>query len=749
MSDTNRPAVRPTAVRPTAVRPTAADPSGTARPSRGRRAVVWLAAASVTLGPVASLAEVAGPVTPSVAVAATAATAATDPAVVGPVVTDAPQAGAALQPVRLPPLPRPADPSAQVPGFGRPAGPDSPADPSAVAAPDAPDVDDSATDTLSDPNAAGASEIPTDAGLPAPIPAPIPVEPAGGASTGRSVRADDVDYDDATNAVELHVNDADLVEVLRLLSLQSRRNIVATRAVKGTVTANLYGVTVREALDAILHANGYGYRERGNFVYVYTVQELQQLRDAERVVDTRVFRLFYTNTANAAVLIRPALSPAGQVALSEPALGGLAAGGASTGGDSYAEQDLLVVTDFPENLDRVAALLREVDRRPQQILVEATILRATLSEDNALGIDFNVVGGVDFSTLSSTSNGQIVGASAGTNITPSANSVGTGNSFSSPVAGGLKVGVVGSNVSVFVAALEGITDTTILANPKVLALNKQQGEVFVGRDDGYVTTTVSDTTATQTVEFLKTGTRLIFRPYVADDGFIRMEVHPEDSDGGLSSANLPFKVTTEVTSNVMVKDGRTVVIGGLFRDVSSTTKSQVPVLGNLPIAGALFRNQRDRTTREEVIILLTPHIVKDEASYAALSEQELQSAERLRVGVRRGMMPWGRERLAEGFYEQARRELDGPVPDRRSALFFLGAANNLNPTFTEAIELRRELTGREVTTSDNSSIRSFVRRSMLAEMAANGGEAPPARTPPREAVISVPVAAREDGPAVP
>src|SRR5205807_1086567 len=99
------------------------------------------------------------------------------------------------------------------------------------------------------------------------------------------------------------------------------------------------------------------------------------------------------------------------------------------------------------------------------------------------------------------------------------------------------------------------------------------------RKDGYLTSTVTQTSTVQTVDFLDTGTRLIFRPYIGDDGYIRMEIHPEDSSGGLNDANLPFKVTTEVTSNVMVKDGRTIVIGGLFRESSDIARAQVPFLG--------------------------------------------------------------------------------------------------------------------------------------------------------------------------
>src|SRR5690606_11572140 len=407
---------------------------------------------------------------------------------------------------------------------------------------------------------------------------------------------------------------ASLVEVLRMLSLQSQRNIIASKEVRGTVTANLYDVTVREALDAILHANGYAYREKGNFIYVYTVQELAEIEKAERKMNTEVFRLYYTPAANAVTMIKPVLSSTGQVAFTTAAASGIEEGGTDAGGNSHATEDILVITDYADNLDAVRRILKEIDTRPQQVLIEATILRATLTDDNALGVDINAVGGVDFSTVLAGTNGQINGGNFGGDVSVGDGYViggGTGNNFSSSVNGGMKLGFVNSDIAVFISALESITDTTVLANPKVLALNKQRGEVLVGREDGYITTTLTETAATQQVEFLQTGTRLIFRPFISRDGFIRLEIHPEDSTGGLNAANLPFKSTTEVTSNVMVKDGHTIVIGGLFRESTSVTRSQIPVLGNLPLIGAAFRRQADVTEREEIIILLTPHIVKD------------------------------------------------------------------------------------------------------------------------------------------
>ncbi|MDQ3440070.1 MAG: secretin and TonB N-terminal domain-containing protein [Planctomycetota bacterium] len=566
-----------------------------------------------------------------------------------------------------------------------------------------------------------------------PFAAPTSQPAAPAAGQGQSVSNSEVNVSDA-GTVEIHVNDANLVEVLRMLSLQTQKNILPSKEVRGSVTANLYDVTVREALDAILHANGYAYREKGNFIYVYTTKELSDIEKAELRMQTRVFRVYYTPALNAQNMIKPVMSSAGQCVVTTPALSGIETGSTGLGGNDHASDDILVVTDYPDNLDRVKSILDEVDKRPQQILLEAVICRAVLTEDNAFGIDFSVLGGVDFNGVNSagSSPGDAIGG--GTISNPDAgalndNGFGGGDTgFTGNVPnGGLRLGFVSNNIGVFLKALEQTTDTTILANPKVLTLNKQKGEIFVGNEDGYRTTITTETTTSETVETLKTGTRLIFRPYIAADGYIRMEIHPEDSAGAVNSDGLPNKTTTELNSNIMVKDGHTIVLGGLFRETTTSNRSQIPVLGNIPIFGAAFRSTNERTVREEVIILLTPHIVKDDSVMSELAEKELARAEQLRVGARRGLMWFGRERLAESAFESAKREMAKDRPNRKSALWHLNCATNLNPKFIEAIEMKQELTGLEVTTSDSSSIRSYVRRMVLEDVATVSSTKPSTR----------------------
>ena len=138
------------------------------------------------------------------------------------------------------------------------------------------------------------------------------------------------------------------------------------------------------------------------------------------------------------------------------------------------------------------------------------------------------MGGVKFDDLATNPIASIANAAAGTltNTDAKGNATGQGNygvgqtSFTNNLPpGGLRVGVLTNSVSLFVQALESVTNTSVLANPKVLSLDKQRGYVHVGRSDGYQTTTVSSTTSTQTVQFLDSGTTLVFRPYVGDDGY--------------------------------------------------------------------------------------------------------------------------------------------------------------------------------------------------------------------------------------
>jgi type IV pilus assembly protein PilQ len=178
--------------------------------------------------------------------------------------------------------------------------------------------------------------------------------------------------------------------------------------------------------------------------------------------------------------------------------------------------------------------------------------------------------------------------------------------------GGLKFGFLDGSLGAFVDALETIGDTNVIATPRLLVLNKHRADILIGKEEGYVSTTQTETARTQSVEFLDIGAQLRLRPFISCDGLIRMEVHPELSDGNvreLAGFTVPRKDVTKVTTNIMVRDGCTVIIGGLMREQLETTTQQIPFFGSLPLVGPLFRNVDEKVVREEVLVLITPRIV--------------------------------------------------------------------------------------------------------------------------------------------
>jgi type IV pilus assembly protein PilQ len=550
--------------------------------------------------------------------------------------------------------------------------------------------------------------------------------------------------------IDLHVKDLELTQVLQLLSIQSQRNIVATKNVAGSISADLYGVDFYEALDAILHTNGFGYREKGNFVYVYTAAEIKAMEEADRKTIGRVYRLNYITAGDASKFVSPLLSPAGSIAVSADSETGFAPTVGDGGANTYANGDVLIIRDYPENVDEIVAVVEDLDVRPKQVLVEASVLQARLSEENAWGVDLTIL--ADFAIDEFTSPLGVIddlldntgpGPSGGAGTSTPGN-VGSGDST-------LKVGIISKNVAAFIKALDSVTDTTVLANPKLLVLNRQRADLLVGEKLGYISTTTTDTSATQTVEFLEVGTQLTLRPFVSEDGFIRLELRPSISDGetrAVGNVIIPNETTQELTTNVMVRNGQTVVLGGLFKEDTTIARRQVPYLGDVPIVGAAFKGQDDTVTRSEVIFLVTPTIVKDEAMYAA-GDKIKDQLEMARIGAREGLLPWSRSKLTAAHMRDALQHYK--EGDREKALLSANMALDLDPTTTEAMRLKEELTGQRTYWPDNGvmqdSIDAYI-KSQVDEVAPEGGASEAPATQPAAETAEAP-AAPEAQPAEP
>jgi len=552
--------------------------------------------------------------------------------------------------------------------------------------------------------------------------APAMREPAGERPPSQLNPDAKVSIDD-NNIVDLHVNDEDLANVLEMLSIQSQRNIIASKNVAARVTANLYNVTFHEALDAILNVNGYGYVENGNFIYVYTHEEIDQLEKESMTKVSKVIRLNYLNAIDAAEFVKPLLSEAGQIKTNGKTAAFPSVGDTPMGNDEYAHDAMLVVIDFEANVAEIETLVAQLDTRPTQVLVEATILQTQLTENNAFGVDFSIIADIDFAEFVGVggplqaANALIGGrtAAGGTTPFPTDGGGGAGSSTVGNTAGpgGLKIGVVSNDVAVFLRVLDEVTDTTILSNPKILALNRQSSRVLVGRKVGYLQTTSTDTATTQTVEFLDTGTQLYFRPFVTNEGTIRMELKPqvseavirETSDSSGGTVTIPDEITNELSTNVMVRDGQTIVLGGLFRESTETARRQVPFLGDIPLLGAAFRGNEDETQRNEIIFLITPTIVND-TQLAEAGERGEEYIEKSRAGAREGVLRWSRDKMtALKNIEAERLAAEG---DTERALLKTRQSLSLNPRQPEAIQMRERLGGQSRTWPGRSMLEDVI-----------------------------------------
>jgi type IV pilus secretin PilQ/predicted competence protein len=428
--------------------------------------------------------------------------------------------------------------------------------------------------------------------------------------------------------ITLHADNLDVRKALEIVSRQAKVNILVTPGVSGDVTLDVRDKTVDETLQAIVKLCHLTVQRDKDVFYVTTLADLRQGEEDDLPI--RVYHLNYVTSNDVDAMIKPLLSskgttsksPKSEVGLTSDVVastGGSSGGGGTSsaavkaGGDSMAGGEILIVQDYEQVLKTIDKAIAEIDIQPVQVLIEAVILQVTLDKTMDLGVNVGVLDGAG-RALGVVGNGALINAAAG--FTPAsvltaggAVANGAASGFAENV-NGVKFGWVGGNTTGFIRALESFSETKVLASPRILVLNKQRAEIHLGDQLGYETSTVSQTSTTQTVQFLNIGTQLRLRPFVSSDGWIRMEVHPERSTGKIDSNGIPQTNTSQVTSNVMIPDGATIVIGGLMDTEVNKDWEGIPFLSRIPLLGYLFRHTIDDTPKKELVVLLTPHIWK-------------------------------------------------------------------------------------------------------------------------------------------
>jgi type IV pilus assembly protein PilQ len=470
----------------------------------------------------------------------------------------------------------------------------------------------------------------------------------------------------------INILGADIREVLDLLSKKGELNILASPKVEGKVSASLSNVDIEGAFQAIIKSTGYVAKREGQYIFVGTPEDFVQTARAGDEINTRVYRPSYVTAAELKSLITPILTQGvGIISVTSAADAGIDAGSGNGAGDKYAGGDTFLVRDYETVLKEIDQLVAEVDLRPLQVHIEAMILSVKLDDDYKFGVNFQLLR-------------QFSDMKLGWGTMP--------DTFATwKWDGGLKFGFLDHTLGSFINALEKIGDTNVIATPRLVVLNKHAAEIQIGKSEGYVNTTQTQTAATQTVEFLELGTLLRIRPFVSNDGMIRLEVHPEISDGEVNveeGMTIPRKEITQVTTNVMVRDGCTAVIGGLIQEEQQGDRTQVPLLGSLPIVGVAFREKEEKTIRHELIILITPSVVWERVAYDEGARGACEFQRRQSVYAEK-MSPIGKRSLGRKCVRRAKAAWE--QGDLREALRLAELAVHFDPENRDAIEVRSDV----------------------------------------------------------
>jgi type IV pilus assembly protein PilQ len=424
----------------------------------------------------------------------------------------------------------------------------------------------------------------------------------------------------AGRRIDLDLKDADIHNVLRLLADVGRVNIVAADDVKGTVTIRMRNVPWDQALDIILQSKGLGITRQGNMIRVAPLERLEKEREMRIArqkqelqlapLETRIIPVSYANAVDIQARAQDLLSSRGSIAVDE-------------------RTNVLIVRDVAGNLNQVEELTRTLDTQTPQVLIEARIVEATSRYLRDVGIQWG--GDATFSAATGNPTGlafpNSVGVAGGAsdNNTPTAGLSPFTNSVQNPNfavnlpaatgtgaggAIGLTFGSVNNtvNLAVRLSAAESSGMLRILSSPRILTLDNKEARISQGTLIPFSQVSAQGVQTT----FQEAKLQLLVRPHVTADGSVSLQVkiNRDEPDFNQTSARGdPTILKREAETNLLVMDGHTAVIGGIYTRNSGRNLDQVPFFGDIPLLGILFQRRRASDSRGELVIFLTPRIV--------------------------------------------------------------------------------------------------------------------------------------------
>lgn len=418
--------------------------------------------------------------------------------------------------------------------------------------------------------------------------------------------------------ISLDFKDADIKNVFRLLAEVSGKNIVVTDDVNRKVTVRLIEVPWDQAMDLIIDTNGLGKDERGNVVRISTAARLKSERDALAAAKKSEENLEPLHTAyltvNYAKVMKGPNDPVGD---KDKDLVEKVKALLSPRGKVEADQrtNTLIVRDIKANIEEIQALISRIDTRTPQVLIESNLVETTPTFSRALGIEMESLfnGGRVRTSSRFIANPPFTG---GPQPPPSDNVLIIPNN-------GFRFGYFGNNITSVLSAAEAEGNVKIISRPTVVTLNNVQSQIE-SANILRIRTSAATVGEAGNLREIRAGITLKVTPQVSADGFILLNIEAKSStlDFGRTVDGIPQENTREAKANVLVKDGETVVIGGIMKDTSSNSDSGVPYLKDVPVLGWLFKKSSWQKDFEELIVFITPRIL-------AAGSENLPSAEQM------------------------------------------------------------------------------------------------------------------------
>jgi type IV pilus assembly protein PilQ len=396
--------------------------------------------------------------------------------------------------------------------------------------------------------------------------------------------------------VSVDFRNTPMEDVIRILAAQADIDIVKSPNVVGNVTATLTNVPLGEALRNILAAHGYAYVADQHLIRVVTRAEVGEQQEA---LVNKVYQITYADVKEVENSLKKFISPRGSIS-------------ANPGTNN------LIITDTESKIRAIDTFIKEVDRMTPQVLVEARIYDITSTENYDLGIDWQAGRPTTFSTPS---------AVGGTKSSPSSPFVkgsfsGSGAKQTDTVTGALRFGWLNNNVDIdaIIKAQQENIEAKLLANPRVLVLDNETAKIDIVHEIPYQQLTQGlGVSQFGTIEFKEVGVKLKVTP--TREGMIRIKLQPEfsvqgkDVDVGATVGQaqafpVPSIDRRTADTTLLIKDGQTVVMGGLRKKDVAKQVNKIPLLGDLPLLGPIFRFSGESTAFSEIVVFVTPHIIE-------------------------------------------------------------------------------------------------------------------------------------------